>query len=87
MLLTFLSLYRLVILPIATCVETITVGTDPKTKKTNPYITKFHEGAGSRPTKCHGKHTCFQFVSIFVPNSGQIICPELVRFTSQHFSQ
>ncbi|KAM7448545.1 Protein canopy 3 [Porites harrisoni] len=52
MLLTFLSLYWLVILPIVTCVETITVGTDPKTKKTNPYITKFHEGAGSRPTKC-----------------------------------
>ena len=64
MLLTFLSLYRLVILPIVTCVETITVGTDPKTKKTNPYITKFHEEAGSRPTKCQGKHTCFQFIRI-----------------------
>ncbi|XP_068716077.1 protein canopy 4-like [Montipora foliosa] len=47
------SAYFLVILPLITCeIETITVGSDSKTKKKNPYITKFHETASIRPTKC-----------------------------------
>jgi len=52
-LLAIFSIYFLVILPIVNCkVETINVNADPKPKKKNPYITKFHETAGMRPTKC-----------------------------------
>ena len=55
-LLALLSAYSLVFLPMVRCaVETITVGEDSKTKKKNPYMTEFHDGANKRPTKCHGK--------------------------------
>lgn len=55
-LLALLSVYTLVFLPMVNCaVETITVGEDSETKKKNPYIKEFHDGASKRPTKCHGK--------------------------------
>ena len=56
LLIALLSTWSLVLLPMVTCkVEYVTVGKDPKRNKTNPYITKFHETASMRPTKCHGK--------------------------------
>lgn len=55
-LLVFSSLHLLVITPVAFCEERIKVGPNPEEgKKINPYITKFHETAGLRPTKCQGK--------------------------------
>ena len=53
----FSSLHLFVITPIVFCrEERIRVGPDPdKDKKINPYITKFHQAAGLRPTKCQGK--------------------------------
>lgn len=55
MLLALSSIYLLVLLPDVSCVDTITVGADPKTKKKNPYIEKFHESVNRRPTKCQGR--------------------------------
>ncbi|KAK2570471.1 Protein canopy 4 [Acropora cervicornis] len=53
MLIILFSVYLFIILPLVTCeVETITVGSDSKTKRKNPYITKFHDEASLRPTKC-----------------------------------
>ena len=53
------SLYLLVVIPIVTSkeAERIKVGpdVDKEPKKINPYITKFHETANLRPTKCQGK--------------------------------
>lgn len=41
------------------CEERIKVGPGAdKEKKINPYITKFHQGANLRPTKCQGKQCC-----------------------------
>ena len=58
MLIILFSVYLFIILPLVTCeVETITVGSDSKTKRKNPYITKFHDEASLRPTKCQGKQT------------------------------
>jgi len=53
----FSSLHLFVIPPIVFCrEERIRVGPDPDNdKKINPYITKFHQAAGLRPTKCQGK--------------------------------
>ncbi|KAL9968126.1 hypothetical protein ACROYT_G026459 [Oculina patagonica] len=40
-------------MPLVTCEERIKVKPDPeKEKKINPYITKFHDTANLRPTKC-----------------------------------
>ncbi|XP_029194936.2 protein canopy 4-like [Acropora muricata] len=53
MLIILFSVYLFIISPLVTCeVETITVGSDSKTKRKNPYITKFHDEASLRPTKC-----------------------------------
>lgn len=51
------SLYLLVIMPNVTCrEERIKIEPNPeKDKKVNPYITKFHDAANSRPSKCQGK--------------------------------
>ena len=58
MLIILFNVYLFIILPLVTCeVETITVGSDSKTKRKNPYITKFHDEASLRPTKCQGKQT------------------------------
>ncbi|XP_078377444.1 protein canopy 4-like [Oculina patagonica] len=52
-LLGFSSFYLVVIMPLVTGEERIKVKPDPeKEKKINPYITKFHDTANLRPTKC-----------------------------------
>lgn len=65
-LIALLSTWSLVLLPMVICkVEYVKVGEDPKRNKTNPYITKFHETASMRPTKCHGKSKEFLLLLLF----------------------
>ena len=67
MLIILFSVYLFIILPLVTCeVETITVGSDSKTKRKNPYITKFHNEASLRPTKCQGKKTEKKYSEYFI---------------------
>ena len=57
--LLFSSLYVLFVIRNILCEERIKVGPGAdKEKKINPYITKFHQGANLRPTKCQGKQCC-----------------------------
>ena len=62
----FFSLYLSIILSFVSCLEKVYDHIDLKNEKgnrKNPYIDKFHEMAGKRPTKCQGKRNISEWFS------------------------